>query len=165
MTKAPRHTEIAAQSHVASMLARCGWLPAQADYLGVRANNFDLFAAKGTKRIAIQVKGSSLQQGKKLQLGYNNPEKAFFNRKLGPRADFVIAVAVFKDIRKPCTAYIMPAAVAQRLARRNAEHWSRRPKRDGQERAQQFPIWLPAKDLARYREAWHLLDKAAKRFH
>jgi hypothetical protein len=158
MAKAPRHTEIAAQSHVASMLARHKWLPAQADYLGVRANNFDLFAAKRNKRITIQVKGSSLEHGRHIQLGYNNAAKEFINKRQGTKADFVIGVIVYTDTKKPCVAYILPAAAADRLARRHAVKHENTPKRDGTTRSKHFPIYLPVANLERYREAWRLLD-------
>jgi hypothetical protein len=58
--------------------------------------------------------------------------------------------------------YLVPPGKLETLVRKGAVAWAARPKRDGSPRAITFRKELPRKDLAQWRNAWHLLEPSGK---
>jgi hypothetical protein len=145
-----------------------GWAPANLNLHIKNAPNVDILAAKGDKKVAIQIKTGGIGSKSMVQLGYYEDGKPIFNSRSGPNADFVIFVRLFGHRDFEC--YVVPIDIAESTALKDAQIWKKTPKRDGKIR-KTFPaaVWFEPngnrpdesnyrEKWAQYRDAWHLLD-------
>ena len=72
-----------------------GWAPVNVNSLINQAPNIDLLAAKGSDKVAIQVKASGPNSKRMMQVGYIKGREKIFNSKDGPQADFIVFVRLF----------------------------------------------------------------------
>ena len=139
-------------------------------FLAVNANsgeenfpNLDLIALKGGQRSTIQVKASNASSHKgQYRLGQYRETGDYFNRKTGPKADVIIAVYLYSPIKYSCL--ILPVKDAERVCRQHGARWMNTPKRNGQKRSPNFPIFVrPDRsddyglDIQPFIDAWHLI--------
>lgn len=151
----------AGEAYVAYMLARHGWLAVNANG-GSNMPNVDIVALKGNKRITLQVKAAKADKSIPLA-GTFKPDGKYFNTKDGPKADFVVAVMLPRDVKIAPACYIFPAKSANRIANKIGRSIAGKPKRDGSKKSLTFPIWLKGKDrdyAEKFTVAWDKLGRS-----
>ena len=162
--EAKQLSRAAGEALVVYRLARLGWRAMNANVGFANMPNLDLVALKGACRVGIQVKAATADDNVPLAGAYR-PEDRYFNAKEGPLADFVVAVQLHRPAKAQSlgraeTCYVLPVAEANRVAVDFGVARVRKLKRDGTARSANFPIWIPAAELAGYCEAWSLMEAA-----
>jgi len=162
--EAKQLSRAAGEALVVYRLARLGWRAMNANVGFSNMPNLDLVALKGAWRVGIQVKAATADDNVPLAGAYR-PEGRYFNAKEGPLADFVVAVQLHRpekarNLRRAETCYVLPVAEANRVAVDFGVERARKLKRDGTVRSANFPIWIPAAELAGYCETWDLIKAA-----
>lgn len=137
-------------------LARRGWLPVNVNSGVSNMPNLDLIAFKGKRQVTIQVK-AAVGKGWTMFSGRAKPEGGYFNTKPGPKAEFAVCIRLEPESDE-AVCYVMPIKTAERLSRQLVREHMKKPKRDGGARELNFPVWIKDTKLAKWREAWHLLD-------
>jgi hypothetical protein len=125
------------------------------------AINADLIAAKGWKRVIIQVKASLSWD--RPSFGHathflNGTKKQFFNSvESALMTDFVVTVV--GGAENP-TFHVFPVRDAERLAQAKATEWFETPTKQGKRRSPKFPVSLGKADPAikKFEGAWDLMD-------
>lgn len=150
----------AGEAYVSYSLARFGWLAVNTN-VGLNMPNVDIVALKGKRLITIQVKAAKADKSVPLA-GSFKADGTYFNSKIGPQADFVVAVAIPRKIEVVPVCYVFPVKAANKLAKKIGNRIAHTKKRDGSQRSQTFPIWLKGKDRSLaddFRNKWEVLDR------
>ncbi len=145
-----------------------GWAPINLNSIVRQAPNVDIIAARGTHKVAIQVKTSGITSKSMMHLGKKKKGKCF-NDKDGPLADFIIFVRLLAH--REYESYIVPVNIAEAAVQAIDADWSETLKKDGSERGSGHPACIrfePNKNRLHvsnyierwkeYRDAWHLLE-------
>ena len=149
---------------VSNELTYRSWLAVNTNSGEENSPNIDLIALKDEKRVTVQVKSTRAASHRgQYFFGYYREEGAYFNTKKGPKADFVVAVYV--DSPADYTCLILPADEAERMCHQHGTHWIHVPKKNGERRSPNFPIYLDVKrsaayglDIQPFVDAWHLIE-------
>jgi len=125
-----------------------------------KAVNGDLIAIKGKERVVIQVK--SALSWKRPSFGHAGPylieKKPIFNS--GNAVIFADALVTVCGPSNLPIFHVFRIKDAERLARKKARYWYKKPKRDGSQRSPNFPISVSLDDEAikSHADAWQLLN-------
>ena len=149
---------------VANELTFRGWLAVNTNSGEENSPNIDLIALKGEKRITIQVKTSGARSHKGQHfMGYYKEEGRYFNTKDGPSCDFVVAVYVYSPDSYSCL--VLPVDDAEEVCRQHGKYWMNVPKKNGERRSPNFPVYLGKHrsskyglDITPFVDAWDLID-------
>jgi hypothetical protein len=149
-------SKIAGETLISYKLARRGWAPISANSGYANFPNLDLIALKLGKRITIQVK-AAVGQGWVMFAGRAKANGPYFNGKEGEKADFIVCVRLEPDT-DDADCYVMPADIAENLAQEHVRAHLAKPKRDGSARELNFPVWIKQPVIARWHDAWDVLE-------
>lgn len=148
-------SKAAGEALVCYKLARYGWLPVNANSGVANMPNLDVIALKGERRVTIQVK-AAVGKGWTMFAGRAKPNGGYFNTKPGPKADYVVCVRL-EPGSDDAVCFVMPVEKAEELACQLVSDHMAKPKRNGQSRELNFPVWIKDNVLEEWREAWNKL--------
>jgi hypothetical protein len=149
-------------------LVERGWLVGNFNNNAQNAAAYDLFAAKGKRRVCLRVKATS---GDSVQYNAKKDGRIFSTREQDDDGDFVVIVLV--RLTKSYEFHVLPTGVVEDALIETNLAWHGRPKRDGTPRkkgshralffggplSESTPLHRAMRHRWReFRDAWHQLE-------